>query len=341
MSGSSPYRVEWVDYAKGFCILLIVMMHSTLGVEEAVGQEGWLHPIVEFAAPFRVPDFFLLSGLFVARTIDRNWRHYLDKKVVHYAYFYVLWLVLNFAFKAPSMAAEIGWNGVAENFLISFIDPFGVLWFIYMLPIFLVVTKLTRSLPGWSIWLLAAALQILPINTGWMVIDEFASRFIYFYTGYLLAPLIFRFASRVFERAGLALIGIVAWGIGNWALVSLGVADLPFVSLGLAFAGCAAIIALSAVLSKSDFMAPVRYCGTNSIVIYLAFFIPMATTREALIRFGVIPDVGAMSLIVWSVAATGPLVLFWIVRNTPLRFLFERPRWAYIYDRPSKLAPAE
>src|SRR5690606_12063534 len=33
-------RVAWVDYGKGFCIVLVVMMHSTLGVETAAGQEG-------------------------------------------------------------------------------------------------------------------------------------------------------------------------------------------------------------------------------------------------------------------------------------------------------------
>ncbi len=334
-------RVDFVDYAKGFCILLIVMMHSTLGVESAVGQEGWLHSVVEFAAPFRVPDFFLLSGLFVARTIDRNWRHYLDKKFVHYAYFYVLWLVINFAFKAPSMASEIGWSGVAETFLISFIDPFGSLWFIYMLPIFLVVTKLTRSLPGWSVWLVAAILQILPISTGWMVIDEFASRFVYFYTGYLLAPWIFRLADLAIKRAGIALVAVGVWAVGNWGLVQLDVAELPVVSLALGFAGCAAIVTVSALMSKTDLMAPIRYCGANSIVIYLAFFLPMATTREALISFGIISDVGTMSLIVWAVASISPLILFWIVRNTPFRFLFERPRWAYTYNRPSRLAPAE
>ena len=26
-------RVDWVDYAKGICIVMVVMMHSVLGVE--------------------------------------------------------------------------------------------------------------------------------------------------------------------------------------------------------------------------------------------------------------------------------------------------------------------
>ena len=40
--------------------------------------------------------------------IDRDWRTYLDRKVVHFAYFYVLWVTIQFGFKAPAFAAEIG-----------------------------------------------------------------------------------------------------------------------------------------------------------------------------------------------------------------------------------------
>ncbi len=65
-------RLAWVDVAKGLCIILVVMMHSTLGTGEALGGEGVLHDVVEFARPFRIPDFFLLSGLFLGRVIDRD-----------------------------------------------------------------------------------------------------------------------------------------------------------------------------------------------------------------------------------------------------------------------------
>src|SRR5207253_7771984 len=84
-------RIDWVDYAKGFCIVFVVMMHSTLGVEQVAGQEGWLHTVVAFAKPFRMPDFFLISGLFLAQVIERDWRTYGDRKVLHFAYFYLLW----------------------------------------------------------------------------------------------------------------------------------------------------------------------------------------------------------------------------------------------------------
>src|SRR5580765_5906063 len=98
-AGTSGSRVDWVDYAKGICIILVVMMHSTLGVEKAAGELSWLNGFIEWARPFRMPDFFLISGLFLASRIDRPWRLFLDRKVLHFAYFYTLWLTIQFAFK--------------------------------------------------------------------------------------------------------------------------------------------------------------------------------------------------------------------------------------------------
>src|SRR5436853_2536076 len=203
-------RVDWVDYAKGFCIVMVVMMHATLGVEAAAGEQSWMHHLVAFAKPFRMPDFFLISGLFLARVIDRDWRTYLDRKVVHFAYFYVLWVTIQFAFKAPTFAAEHGALGVVRLYAEAFIEPFGTLWFIYLLPIFFVVTKLTRGVPVLVIWTILAALEIAHIQTGWTVIDEFCARFVYFYTGCILATRIFQIAAAVQAKPALAACALAA-----------------------------------------------------------------------------------------------------------------------------------
>src|SRR5256714_6200182 len=117
-------RVDWVDYAKGICIVMVVMMHSVLGAEFAARETGFMHVLVAFAKPFRMPDFFLISALFLPLVIDRDWRTYLDRKVVHFAYFYVVWVTIQFAFKAPAFAAEHGALGVAQLFAEAFIEPF-------------------------------------------------------------------------------------------------------------------------------------------------------------------------------------------------------------------------
>src|SRR5438067_10454851 len=157
---SAGRRVDWVDYAKGICIVMVVMMHSVLGVEAAADQTGFMHALVAFAKPFRMPDFFLISGLFLSVVIDRDWRTYLDRKVLHFAYFYVLWMTIQFGFKAPGFAAESGWRHFGLLYLESLIEPFGTLWFIYLLPVFFVVAKATRRMPPLAIWGVAALLEM-------------------------------------------------------------------------------------------------------------------------------------------------------------------------------------
>src|SRR5690606_38274355 len=140
-----------VDTAKGICIIFVVMMHSTLGVGLAMGQEGWMHYVVAFARPFRMPDFFLISGLFLGLVIDRPWLRYIDRKVVHFFYFCVLWLTIQFVFKAPGMAMEEGFAAPVIDYFNAFVQPFGTLWFVYILPIFFVFTRLVKGLPVWFV----------------------------------------------------------------------------------------------------------------------------------------------------------------------------------------------
>ena len=119
---ASADRVPWVDTAKGVCIVLVVMMHSTLGVGEAMGGEGFMHAIVAFARPFRMPDFFLVSGLFLSRVIDRDWRAYADKRVVHFLYFYLLWLLIQSAVKFGQVSGGSA-AGFAGHLAFALVEP--------------------------------------------------------------------------------------------------------------------------------------------------------------------------------------------------------------------------
>jgi uncharacterized membrane protein YcfT len=335
VSAAVPGRIDWVDYAKGICIVLVVMMHSTLGVGLAAGGEGWLHTVVEFAKPFRMPDFFLISGLFLAQVIDRDWRTYLDRKVVHFVYFYLLWTAIQFGLKAPGLMQGQDFAGVAWLYLETFWEPFGTLWFIYLLPIFFVVTKLAHGwrIPVLAIWLLGAALETARIHTGFTVIDEFAARFVYFYTGTILAPRVFALATQAQAHPEAALAGVTTWGVINGLLAFNGLATMPLVSLALGFVGAVAVVTVGALLAQSRLCEPLRYCGEHSIVIYLAFFLGMAASRSVLIKYGLIADIGTMSALVTLCGITVALVLYWMVRHTPLRFLFERPDPFWIAPR--------
>lgn len=334
--GDRGDRLAWVDIAKGICILLVVMMHSVTGTGEAMGGEGFLHPVVAFAKPFRIPDFFLLSGLFMGRVIDRDWRLFSDRRVVHFAYFYLLWLVIQSAAKYGRIVGDAGPAAFVEHLAYALVEPYSSLWFIYLLAVFSVVTKVLHRLPGGVLLAGAALLQIADIRSDSTLIEEFCARYIFFLAGYLFADRIFALADTARRRVPLALCGLAAWaGLeGRLALTPSGLPDyptlasVPLVSLALGAAGALAIVVVATLIGRAGgpIAEAVRTCGQRSIVIYLAFPLPMAATREILVRTGMIPDIGLASLTVMTLAVLLPLAVERLVRGTALDLLFVRPR---------------
>src|SRR5262249_6897842 len=136
----------------------------------------------------------------------------------------------------------------------------------------------------------------------------------------------------------LALAVLALWALVNESLVQLGLSEWPVISLSLGLAGACAIVTIGTLLAHAGWLKFLRFCGEHSIVIYLAFFLPMATTRTLLLRTGVIHDVGAISLTVTLVALFGALAIWQIALKCGANFLFERPDAFWI--APKKRAPA-
>lgn len=319
-------RVDWVDVAKGLCIVLVVLMHATLGVEKATGAESGLHAFIEWARPFRMPDFFLISGLFLAARIDRPWRSYLDTKVVHFVYFYVLWLTIQFALKAPSMVAENGGAATLIDYLTGFIVPFGTLWFIYLLAIYFVVAKLLAPVPKRAVLVAAAALHVFAPESGVFIVDEFANRFVFFYSGYALAPMVLAFADRMRTKPQLLLAaGLLLWAAVNAAGVQTGLALTRGPDLLFSYVGIAAVIAFAVLVNEGFVGRVLAYCGRNSIAVYLAFTVFMGPARIVALKLTGGEAATAVALLSTFAGVAGALALAWLVKGTRAGFLFTRP----------------
>ena len=304
---------------------------------------------------FAYPDFFLISGLFLSLTIDRPWRLYIDRKVVHFFYFYVLWVAIQFAFKGGFAVMDgESVSSVLRSFAFSMVQPFGTLWFIYLLPVFFVVTKLFRNRP-YLLLGIAVVLEIMPTNTevlaqilgslfgvteihhGWVLIDEFCARLVYFVAGYLLATRIFDFAEWSRENTANALGVLALWALINGGLVLVGISGWPIISLALGAAGAVAIIILAALISRLAVFKPLLHTGANSIVVYLAFFLPMVISRLVFLKFAPWLDAGTMAAICTAIGVAAPLAGYWIIKRIGFgMFLFHRPNWAILPGTPWK-----
>jgi len=335
-------RLDWVDMAKGLSIFLVVMMYAASSVGEDTGNVGAFHWAIAFATPFRMPEFFLISGLFLSQVIERPWRAYADRRIVHYLYFYGLWALIHIIFKVGLLATDP--VGAVQQIAWAVVQPYGVLWFIYLLAVVSGVTKLLHDfkIPVVVVAIVAAVLQMSSVNTGSYLIDQFCAYFVFFYAGYVLAPQLFRLAVWAQNNVAVAVAALLVWALGNAALVFspgfamhpihpvMGLAGLPGVHLVLALLGTAALCVLAALLTLLPVMNWLRWMGSKSLVIYVAFVLPLGISRTVLIKLGLLEPT-LLTLVTMAIAIVSPLILYWIVKRTGFgAFLFERPGWAHL-----------
>lgn len=339
-SSSAFQRVGWVDYAKGICIVWVVTMYATDYVKEITHSIGWMQHAVNFAQPFRMPDFFLLSGLFVARVLDRPWRSYLDTKVVHFLYFYTLWATLKFVnMYGKTLLGHDALNLVPEYFMMFVEPPTGPLWFIYVLALYFLTVRALRNVSPLIVLPLAMCLEIAVAwgpDMVWSVkiADKFARYFVFFYSGYLVAGPVFRAAAWAQVHRTTAIGVLLAWALLNQLMVSLQWTFLPGMQLALGYVGAGGIMLAASQLARFDSMRWLRYLGQHSIVVYLGFVVPLGMMRKLVAQPPALLDLGTLSFLVMVASIAGAMLLYWAVRHTPLRFLFERPEWAkLIRDR--------
>jgi len=322
-------RVDWVDVAKGLCIILVVMFHTVNHYAEATGHAGWMQAIVDFSKPFRMPDFFLISGLFLSRTINAPLGQYIDRKVIHFAYFYLMWLAITLLLTDNDVlrADPAAWGWL---YLSNIIQPVGVLWFAHMLAVFYVATRLLRRAPQWAVLLGAAGLQIAH-QGGWVdtpayIANRFMDYFVYFFAGYALHRLVFDFAEGVRANRFASIGALGAWFVANLMMTSGGLTHLPVLGLATGVIGALAVAATASLVSDTRLAAPLRYCGRNSIVIYLTFFFPMTVLIRFIAPRDLIADAGLACAVIIALSVLSPLAFHWAIRRTPLIALYERPK---------------
>src|SRR4029078_7471640 len=63
-------RVDWVDHARGFAILFVVYRHVIIGMKKSgMFVSEYIYNFQEIIYNFRMPLFFVLSGMFIVKSL--------------------------------------------------------------------------------------------------------------------------------------------------------------------------------------------------------------------------------------------------------------------------------
>ena len=284
-------RVEWADTAKGLSIIGVCLMHIVTAVPD--GTSTPLGLLSSFLDPLRMPLFFLVSGLFAHRVLERTlgdlWYRRLWFLLVPYLVFTPFQALIRL-----HMAGNADLSHLIQAILFG--DP--GLWFLYTLMVYNIVAWLLRRQPA----VVALALSFVPIcagmMTGWVQTHSFRQAFIYmpiFFAGLHFRTWFFALANKAGNAAVIVgTFGIfVAWEFvyrymeavvfQDWDIVIF--SQNAFLALIRTFTAVPFGVVLAVWLSNTPLVSRfLTFVGANTLPIYVSHHAMMWLFMDVIAR---------------------------------------------------------
>jgi fucose 4-O-acetylase-like acetyltransferase len=307
-------RLDWVDHAKGLGILLVVYGHVQRGVVNAGLGEGPLLAWVDYAIyTFHMPLFFLLSGLFLGRSMERGAGSFLKTRLVTLAYPYVLWSLIQGGIQIVLSGSLNESRGVEVLTRIPW-EPLGQFWFLYAL--------------FWG-HLLLFPLRRRPVALALVAVGALGARAflpgvlgqVAFALPYLVAGMVLG-GSGVLQswsegtadplRALVLPLLVAVFALAVWLGGPLSAMDtFAWPSFPATLAGVAVILALSMVLTGPAW-GWLRLLGRASMVIFILHIIAGSGIRVILLKLGI--DSLPLHLVAGcALGVLAPLAAHWLL----------------------------
>lgn len=341
-------RMAWPDVARGLCMVIVVLWHSSLWVTEEMnkGVQGPWFRLGLFLTPLRMPLFFFISGFFATRAVRRPLAATKARTVGMY-YLYAVWTAL-FVSRLLLPQARGGHDlPGADQFLLALLLPTSF-WYLWCLAFYFLLTHaLLKLLGDRSVWLLLplAVLSVLaPLvrqhTLGWVEApldavkaSSVLANYLWFFGGVVLVPL----WTRLMERARWAwcVIGALAYVAIFWVALTMGALGeiswhmLPLSVLSLATAG--QVLALAPMDGRVGRL--LQRIGRDTLPIYIFHIFLLSVFGAGVTLSGVMPTLRAHQAVAnWVLPPVMMLVfvplalaIAALLRSTPLGVLLKAP----------------
>lgn len=316
-------RSDWIDSFRGVAILIVVCGHSVQLATMYTGHEfAGLAEFFDVARYLPLPALFFLSGLLVPRSLARAARSYVRAKAARILWPYVLWSAI-VVLLGWFLSRSLGWYRVPSpwNVLMA---PIEHLWFLAYVLIYYLLALVARTIhPAWCV-LAAVLLTSVPISGTWSQLPYMA---VPFFLGVTAGRHRATFDG-VIGRVGLcATLFVTALGTFAALVFRRSEAVDSLGSLAMVLGLLVGFIGLINPVSDKTYLAPLRFIGENSLVIYLVHWPVMIALVPLLVTHGY-ADPSPLLGVCLASGTLSALTFVFLARRVPAaRWLFEwRPR---------------
>lgn len=333
-----PAREAWIDVAKGIAIVLVVLYHAIMYLDE-VGLAGALAPLNPVFDTFRMPLFFFMSGVLAASAIRLPYSQLFRKRMSLLLYLYVVWVTLQtlFLLMLPPISPTGAPNATWASLVTLFVRPSSNLWFIYALPLFFTLAWVMRRWPPPLQIGLAALLavlfgaQILHTGSPW---DKMGKYLVFFIAAIYVGPVVRRVVPHIRWWHCLALCVGYAALVG--LIIKLQLTRVPFVLLTLSTLAVIVGIAVAVVLARCRAFYFLQSLGARTLPIYLVHTFPMTALAATAVALNVRLSFAVSTLLpvlVSGAAVVLALLLYRWLAHVPAIFTVPIKSWVAVPKR--------
>jgi len=313
-------RTDWVDYAKGIGIILVVYGHLlSSGYHAGLGIPDRFFALSDsIVYSFHMPLFFFLSGLFAGSSLrKRGGRDYLKDKLLRIAYPYFVWSILQVSVEALFSSQTQKGATLYDIPAIAY-RPWGQFWFIYALFLMHVAFILLSRAGGFSkalMLIVGFGLFFNPIQVDVAALPAFSIHFIFFVGGILLRRYLADMESWSLPLWIIIFLLILLPGSGYFvfenmiepARITNG--SHPFYLLYFSILGITTCAGLAQYLAKKNSLQFLKTLGIHSLQIFLAHMLAGVGTRVILLQVFQLQNWALHILIGVTVALSVPILL--------------------------------
>lgn len=338
-------RHEWVDYDRGISILLVSFRHTCESLYNSgisLNDYPWITYLNVFLFGFRMPLFFIASGIFLSQSLNKKGLEgYHKSRIKTILYPMLIWgtiqLTLQIVLKGQT---NVVYN--TSDYLLLITDPraTGQFWYLNalffvgglyaLLKIKLKFNGMQQFMLGVLMYGLVAMLRANEIYLGFIM--DILQYYIFFSIGDNLSALLKDktkfdwYGSPILLTLLFPLFIIIQY---NFAAINIAEESnyyvehhMPIFFLSVAIIGCALSMNISFMLSKMKQLSILKLIGFHSIHIYCMQIISMAGTRMILLKYYMINDGAALTSIILCTGIVFPILIYKICLRLNFWWLF-------------------
>jgi len=351
-----PARLNWIDYARGIAIILVAYRHVYEGAKQSginVNQYKMLEYANIFFYSFRMPLFFIVSGIFISLSVQKaGIKKYIGTRAKTILYPYFLWgalqLLLQMVFAKYS-------NGQPDpnSFLHMFYLPRELAQFWYLYALFSVsmlylLSKFVLKIPavvnlviGLAMFYMSALLyqDALPDT---FIIHAIHNSFLFdlfhYYVFFVIGDMAGKFLlSQQFKNIAsegkyLVILFVLFLGVQTYFLLENLNNEAakymyvefyePFIFIAISLVGCSFMVFLTCWMDKKGILKWLTVLGKYSLYIYVAHVIVFATVRTVMTKVFGIEDAIIIILTGMLFGITVPVFLYRLADRYNMRWIF-------------------